>query len=77
LSGLLAPPPAVEQASQAATCRLQDALGGELVARCGEGAFAWQTRTFTGDMGPQLTRLTCTADLKTSALDTIRRCYVK
>ena len=79
LSALLAPPPALEQPTQAAACRLQDALGpgGELVARCGEGAFAWQPRTFTGDMAPQLTRLTCTADLKTSALDTIRRCYVK
>jgi hypothetical protein len=79
LSALLAPPPALDRPNEAATCRLQDALGpgGELVARCGEGAFAWQPRTFTGDMAPQLTRLTCTSDLKTSALDTIRRCYVK
>jgi len=79
LSALLAPPPALEQPTEAAACRLQDALGpgGELVARCGKNAFAWQPRMFTGDMGPQLARLTCTAELKTSALDTIRRCYLK
>jgi len=79
VSALLAPPPALEQAAQVAACRLQDALGpgGEFVASCGEGAFAWRPRMFTGDLGPQLARLTCTAELKTSALDTIRRCYVK
>ena len=79
VSALIAPPPVFEQATQVSTCRLQDALGpgGELVANCGEGAFAWQPRMFTGDIGPQLARLTCTAELKTSALDTIRRCYVK
>lgn len=78
LSGLLAPPPALHQRTQAPTCKLRDVVGsrGELVASCSEGAFAWQPRTFTGDLGPQLARLTCAADLKTSALDTIRRCYV-
>jgi hypothetical protein len=78
LSGFLAPPLAFEQPARTSSCRLQDVLGpdGDFVVSCVEGAFAWRPRTFTGDLGPQLARLTCAADLKTSALDTIRRCYV-
>jgi hypothetical protein len=78
LSGFLAPPPALEQPARTSNCRLQDVLGpdGDFVVSCVEGAFAWRPRTFTGDLEPQLARLTCAADLKTSALDTIRRCYV-
>ena len=79
LSGLLLPPLVLEQSSPATTCRLQDALGseGQFVVNCGTRAFAWQPRMFKGDIGPRLTRLTCAADLKTSALETIRRCYVE
>jgi hypothetical protein len=79
LSGLLLPPPALEQPSKAATCRLQEALGpeGKVIASCGAGAFTWQPRAFDGDMAPQLARLTCATDVKAPALDTIRRCYLK
>lgn len=78
LSGLLAPPPALDNSTKSVTCHLEDALGveGQLVARCGAGGFAWQPRSFTGDIPPLLMRLTCATDVKTSALDTIRRCYV-
>jgi hypothetical protein len=78
LSGFLTPPPALGQPAQISNCRLQGVLGpdGDFVVSCVEGAFAWRPRTFTGDLGPQLARLTCAADLRTSALDTIRRCYV-
>ncbi len=78
LSGFLAPPPALDKSTSATSCKLHGVIGpeGQLVARCGKGAFAWQPQVFTGEIAPRLTRLTCAADLKTSALDTIRRCYV-
>src|SRR4030095_9725598 len=76
LSGLLAPPPALEQ--PAVACRLQNVLGrgGQLVASCGARAFAWEPRVFGEDIAAQLARLTCAAEVKTSALETARRCYV-
>jgi hypothetical protein len=78
LSDLLVAPPALETPAQAATCHLSGVPGpeGQLVANCGTRAFAWQPRMFKGDVAPRLARLTCAADLKTSALDTVRRCYV-
>ena len=65
-------------AAAASTCRLADALGadGSVLVRCGRRTLLWQPRLFTGDLEPQLKRLTCTADVKASTLDTIRRCYV-
>jgi hypothetical protein len=78
LSGLLAPPITAGVAGPTANCRLQDILGpgGQLITVCGKSAFAWQPRSYTGDIPSKLARLTCAADLKTSALETIRRCYV-
>ena len=65
-------------AAAASACRLADALGadGSVLARCGRQTFAWQPRVFSGDLEPHLGHLTCAADVKASAVDTIRRCYV-
>ena len=75
-----APPALVRAAARnaASACRLADALGadGSVIARCGPRTFAWQPRVFDGDMAPLLKHLTCAADVQTSALETIRRCYV-
>jgi hypothetical protein len=78
LSSLLAPPPAIEQSIEASTCRLEDALGpeGGVVASCGGGAFVWRPREYEGEITPRLARLTCAADVSTSTVDAIRRCYV-
>jgi hypothetical protein len=79
LSGLLVPPPMLAEKEQAVpNCQLAAAIGpkGDLVAICGKAAFAWQPRAFTGDIEPELARLACATDVKTSALETIRRCYV-
>ena len=65
-------------AAAALACEPIDALGanGTLLARCGRRTFAWQPREFSGELAPKLARLTCAADVKTSAIETIRRCYV-
>ena len=65
-------------AAAALACEPVDALGanGGLLARCGQRTFAWQPREFAGELAPKLARLTCAADVKTSAIETIRRCYV-
>lgn len=65
-------------AAVASACQLADALGadGSVLARCGPRTFAWQPRVFSGDLEPQLKHLTCAAEVKSSALDAIRRCYV-
>lgn len=78
LSSLLAPPPAPDRSIEALACRLEDGLGpdGRVVASCGGGAFAWRPREYTGEIAPQLGRLTCAADVSASAVDAIRRCYV-
>jgi hypothetical protein len=76
LSGLLAPPAGGESA--AAHCHTDGPLGpgGELLAICGKSAVAWQPQSYSGDIAAKLARLTCAADVKTSALEAIRRCYV-
>ena len=52
LSGLLAPPPALEQ--PAVACRLQNVLGpgGQLVASCGASAFAWEPLEYSERTSP-------------------------
>ena len=62
----------------ASACRLADAIGadGSVIVRCGLRSFAWRPLVFGDDLEPRLKRLICAADVKTSALDTIRRCYV-
>lgn len=79
LSGLLLPPPMLERTEDGVTCTLSEPLGvtGEVVARCQDQVFAWQAREYEGDLAAQVARLTCAADVGASALETIRRCYVR
>lgn len=78
LSALLAPPPVQEQSTELTACSLRDVVGpaGQLAVQCGKAAFTWQPKMFTEQIEPRLSRLTCASDLRASALDTIRRCYV-
>lgn len=79
LSGLMLPPPMLEPTEEAVACTLGEPLGatGTVVARCQEQDFVWQAREYDGDFVTQIARLTCAADVRGSALETIRRCYVR
>lgn len=79
VSALLRPPPVLDAPTQALECKLADALGpdGGLLATCATGTFAWQPRSFGGEIAPLLRRLTCATEVEISAIDTIRRCYLE
>ena len=69
----------LERTEEVALCTLGEPLGmtGTVLARCQGQAFIWQPQDYEGDLVTQIARLTCTADLRGSALETIRRSYVR
>lgn len=79
LSALMVPPPMLERRAEVVPCTLGEPLGtnGTVVARCQDQDFIWQPQDYEGDFVTRIARLTCAADVRGSALETIRRCYVR
>lgn len=79
LSALMVPPPMLERREEVVPCTLGEPLGtkGTVVARCQDQDFIWKPQDYEGDFVTQIARLTCAAEVRGSALETIRRCYVR
>ncbi len=78
MSAFLVPPPAIDEPEKLVECKLDGVIGpaGQVTAGCADRSFVWRPKAFEGEMVPQLALINCAATFKTSALDTIRRCYV-
>lgn len=56
-----------------------DSIGprGQVLASCGGDPLAWRPDDYEGELAPRIARVTCAADVRASAIDTIQRCYVR
>lgn len=75
VSGLLQPP-GHDDPVDGAACGAAATVGsdGVVTARCGEQAWTWQLHAHDGDLSAAVRDLVCLADVRGSALETIRRC---